>query len=319
MNENVAVLLSVYNGERYIKEQLLSLSKQTYLNYTLYVRDDGCIDNTINIISKFSGLNIIILQDDFGNVGPAESFLRMLEIVEADIYLFCDQDDYWKDFKIERAVSLVKSFSGFHSTPYLYHSDLELVSADLDPLRVTFHKNDNVDPLEFILSNKILLQNCVVGCTVAFNKKLRDLTIDNLECNIKSVQMHDWWLALHAKYFGKIDYDDVPTILYRQHSSNVSGSSIRNDNLISRVFKKESYRKIAKMIERSDSQVTSFLIKVQNDILEPSATDLKEAVRLINNMTILSYASLYFRGIRYTNKKVAISVFFLLLISGRFI
>lgn len=319
MNENVAVLLSVYNGERYIKEQLLSLSKQTYDNFTLYVRDDGCKDKTMYIISNFTGLNIIILQDDFGNVGPAESFLRMLEVVKADIYLFCDQDDYWKNFKIERAVKSTLSFSGFHFTPYLYHSDLELVSADLDLLRVTFHKNDNVDPCDFILSNKILLQNCVVGCTVAFNKKLRDLTIDNLNNNIENIQMHDWWLALHAKYFGAIEYDDVPTVLYRQHSSNVSGSSIKNDNFITRIFRIESYRKIARMIERNDAQAASFFIKVKDNIFEPSASDLKETVRLIGNKSALSYVILYFRGIRYTNKKVAISVIFLLLISGRFL
>lgn len=52
MEELVNVLISTYNGEKYIKDQIDSILGQTYPNIRIYVRDDGSSDNTCNILKN---------------------------------------------------------------------------------------------------------------------------------------------------------------------------------------------------------------------------------------------------------------------------
>ena len=49
----VHILLSTYNGSRYLLEQLDSIFQQTYQNFTLFIRDDGSSDNTIELITRY--------------------------------------------------------------------------------------------------------------------------------------------------------------------------------------------------------------------------------------------------------------------------
>src|SRR5690606_20079500 len=122
---------------------------------------------------NYGDLNIVFYNDSLGNVGPAISFMQLLRNIEANIYFFCDQDDYWLEFKIERAVRYVFEFTESYNKPYLYHSDLELVDSNLNGFGVTFHKNNKVCPARIVNSEILLIQNCVVGCTTAFNRLLR--------------------------------------------------------------------------------------------------------------------------------------------------
>ena len=52
-NKKVAVIMSTYNGERFIKEQLDSILNQTYKNIEIVVRDDGSKDGTIEIVKEY--------------------------------------------------------------------------------------------------------------------------------------------------------------------------------------------------------------------------------------------------------------------------
>ncbi len=112
----VAILLSTYNGQLYLKEQIDSLLDQTYKNWCLFVRDDGSSDDTLQIISTYAKKcpeRIVLLTDNRGNIKPAASFMQLLSMVDMDYYMFCDQDDIWLSTKIERTyeemVSIEKS------------------------------------------------------------------------------------------------------------------------------------------------------------------------------------------------------------------
>ncbi|TPE54290.1 glycosyltransferase family 2 protein [Maribrevibacterium harenarium] len=306
-NKRVAVLMSTYNGSVFLEEQLRSLVEQTYSNFTVYVRDDGSSDETLNMIASYDGLDVEVISDDAGNVGPASSFLRLLTAIQADYYLFCDQDDVWFNDKIEKAILCIDSLTCQKGTPVLYHSDLTLVDSKLNIIGDSFHKFDNVKPDEFFQNNSLLIQNCVVGCTSAFNRELRDLAINNLQGRYDCIAMHDWWLALFARYFGTIVYDDCSTIYYRQHQSNVSGSAIRSKGLLFRVFKLSSYGKVLNMIAKSEKQMRLFLSIVKDSRLKlPSSVFLQ--VEMAARGSALSYLSLYFHHVRFSNVKLTFSV-----------
>ena len=103
--------MSTYNGELFLNKQINSLLNQTHINWTLYVRDDGSTDNTLNILKKYKKtypFKINIIKDDLGNLTSAFSFMRLLSLVNADYFMFCDQDDVWLPFKIEKTYNKMK-------------------------------------------------------------------------------------------------------------------------------------------------------------------------------------------------------------------
>lgn len=221
MNKKVAVLMSTYNGERYLEEQIQSIINQSYKNWILYIRDDGSKDSTVNIIEKYTDHydNIVFFNKNrVKNVGVVKSFMELLANVKADYYMFSDQDDVWLENKIKNSVDkLSKNEPG----PVCVFTDVEIVNQDLAPVR---RMNGSKVCTDFI---SLLFTNYVTGCAMLFNDELKSLIKFN-QINYQNIFMHDWWIGLLASAFGKLVYLDEATMLYRQHSDNVVGSNKKN-------------------------------------------------------------------------------------------
>lgn len=224
-NDYIAVLLSTYNGQDYIKEFLNSLYNQTVDDFMLYIRDDGSKDDTKKIINEFKKdkKNIILLEDN-NNLGPVLSFNRLLEVAlenkNIKYFMFADQDDIWLIDKIELSLSTIKKEeekSG--ELPLLVHTDLKVVNQKLEVIGLSFFKYQKLNPKK-VRFNNLLMQNVITGCTVIINRELAKVCFPISSSAI----MHDWWIGLTASAFGKIVYLNRTTILYRQHSGNSIGA-----------------------------------------------------------------------------------------------
>ncbi len=217
----VAILLSTYNGEKYLKHQLDSLYNQTYRNFTILARDDGSIDNSLDILKAYA----IEVIPQGKNLGPLGSFSALLEYAinkntDSQYFMFCDQDDVWKEEKIEKTLIKMRELeSKFGDIPLLVHTDLEVVDEDLETLDKSFWHFEQINP-GMNGFNRLLMQNTITGCTVMINRKLVELAMPIPDGAI----MHDWWLGLVASQFGKIGFVDEPLIKYRQHSANSIGA-----------------------------------------------------------------------------------------------
>lgn len=214
--DKVQVLLSTYNGEAYIEEQLQSILQQTYQNIVILIRDDGSSDSTVPIIQKFMDMysdKICFIKGS--NVGVIESFFYLLQSVDLDAsyYCFCDQDDVWMNDKVERAVQSLH----LCDTAGMYFSSTMLTDQSLNPIKVW-----PASPQKAPHFYNALVQNIAVGATMVINKAARDLIVSR-SLNMKNIQMHDWWIYLCVSAFGKVYYDERPTIYYRQHNNNVVG------------------------------------------------------------------------------------------------
>ncbi|KRK86089.1 glycosyl transferase family 2 [Levilactobacillus koreensis JCM 16448] len=214
--KDVAILMSTFNGAAYISQQIASIRAQSYGDWTLYIRDDGSTDATVSIIQKLMAVDrrlVLCAEPNPVNLGPARSFMSLLAKVEADYYLFADQDDFWLPDKIEKTLSVMQRLN--QHDPNLVHTNLALTDQDLNVLVPSFNEvaYDDVQSL--------LLANDVTGCTVMINRQLRDLVRQQaaIPC------MHDMWLGLVAAKFGNVAYIKEPTIWYRQHGGNVVGST----------------------------------------------------------------------------------------------
>lgn len=103
--ETVCVMMSTYNGEKFLERQIDSILDQKEVNIELIIRDDGSNDATCKIIQKYIEKHKNI-QVYFGiNLGYERSFFDlMLKAGEYKYYAFSDQDDVWDDFKLKKAI-----------------------------------------------------------------------------------------------------------------------------------------------------------------------------------------------------------------------
>jgi len=228
----IAILLSTFNGEKYLRELLDSLFTQTYKDFILIIRDDGSIDGTVYILEEYKKKHKnIILLDNRENKGVIGSFSYLLEYAvhntNCDYFMFCDQDDVWKENKIEITLNKMQEIEKQKGKgiPILIHTDLEVVDENLNLISKSFWKYCSISP-KLNSFNRLLVQNTVTGCTVMINRVLATISIPIP----KGVIMHDWWLGLVAAKFGVIEFLKHPTIKYRQHENNDTGA--------------ESYRKV---------------------------------------------------------------------------
>ncbi|MQB80812.1 glycosyltransferase family 2 protein [Lactobacillus reuteri] len=222
-NENVAILMSTYNGEKYLEEQVKSIISQDYTDWHLYIRDDGSTDNTVSLIKKITRDNekITFLNENKPkNLGVTGSFMDLLANTKAQYYMFSDQDDYWMEDKISAALKKMQA-SEIGDMPICVHSNLTVVDTNL-------HGDSLMNSSEEHWSDfkSMLFANCVTGCTMMINQELKNL-IDFNKVKSNKLYVHDWWIALVAAAFGKVVYLDRSTILYRQHQGNVIGSNKR--------------------------------------------------------------------------------------------
>lgn len=215
---SVLVLMSTYNGEKYLREQLDSIIAQENVCVTIFVRDDGSKDSTAEILEEYKCKypERIILEKG-GNIGCLKSFFWLMrEAAEKynnfDSYAFSDQDDVWLKDKLYRgADALAKTDTKFK----LYFCAPQLVDATLKLLKKKQIK------YKLTLAEAFVFQPCI-GCSMIFNQALLK---EAARGDTSIADIHDAWLYKLALSLGaNVTYDNTPQILYRQHSTNTIGS-----------------------------------------------------------------------------------------------
>lgn len=217
---SVAILLCIFHGKQFLEEQLESIAQQTHTNWKLYVSDDGDCDDSRRILERFSK------RFEQGRVsvrkGPqkgfAANFLSLFcnPCIEADYYAFSDQDDVWDEKKLIAALSLLGEVPS--EIPVLYCGRTLLVDEQ--------NKEICLSPLFSrppCFANA-LLQNIGGGNTMVFNRCARNLmAMAGSQLNVIS---HDWWTYMVVTGCGgKVFYDPVPYVRYRQHINNLVGAN----------------------------------------------------------------------------------------------
>lgn len=215
-SDHVTVLLSTYNGEKFLQQQLDSLYAQTHPHIKILVRDDGSTDTTREILAsaRLKGAIEKLQEHPNINIGVTRSFFTLLAHAaqtKTAYVAFCDQDDVWHPTKIERAVSLLAPLA---DRPALYCSQVDIVSEQLETIELS------AAPRKIGFGNA-LVENVAMGCTIVLNRKAIDFLCKQALPN--EVCIHDWWCYLVISCFGEVIFDDCALIQYRQHSSNVIG------------------------------------------------------------------------------------------------
>lgn len=208
------ILLSTYNGERYLRQQLDSICAQDYDGeLVLYVRDDGSCDGTRKIIDEYKSSLTIILDKDCSNYGAAMSFWRLLSTTpKADYYFFSDQDDVWDSDKISSAINMMSVEEKIDKIPVLLCCQSRTIDANGEVIKSDEGAFPRIDIITQVISGE------VPGCAMAFNRAALDLLRTK---RIKTVVMHDLMLMLYILAEGTVIYDTHAHFSRRVHNNNV--------------------------------------------------------------------------------------------------
>jgi rhamnosyltransferase len=211
--KTVQVLMSTYNGEKYLDEQIQSLILQEGVKVEILVRDDGSSDNTISKLKAWESKGVLKWYSG-ENIGPARSFMDLVKNApRSDYYAFCDQDDVWDNDKLISAVKMLEKFN--NKEPALYFSKTRLVDSNLKPIK----SQDKSNPK--ITLGSALIINSATGCTEVFNHALLEVL---KRYNNENIYMHDGWVyKLCLAIDGNVLFDEIAHISYRQHGNNVIG------------------------------------------------------------------------------------------------
>ena len=222
---SVDVLMATYNGARFLDQQIRSIQRQSHRNFRLLVRDDGSSDDTPALLREYRGRRpeqIVLIEHLSERLGPAGSFSALLQQSHADYVMFCDQDDVWLPDRIERTLRRMKQIERRHGPrqPILVHTDLVVADESLLTLGDSFWKYQRLDPSGGGTLNRLLVQNVVTGCACMLNRALVHKAVPIPP----EARMHDWWVALVAAAFGRVEHLPEATVIYRQHGSNTLGA-----------------------------------------------------------------------------------------------
>ena len=222
---SIDILMSTYNGERFIRDQLDSIFNQNIVDWRLIIRDDGSSDATCQIISEYQKKNpgkILVVEDAGENLGACQSFFRLMPHSTAKYIFFCDQDDIWVHDKMEMQIHAMQKIeaTSVKGCPILVHSDLKVVNEHQELISESFWQYQKIRPNQMRKLNRVLVQNYVTGCTMLINNPLLEFA----RSGVTNPIMHDWWILLIATAKGKVVTMEKATVFYRQHAENEIGA-----------------------------------------------------------------------------------------------
>lgn len=221
MSYPIAILLAVFNGARFLPQQLASFEEQLETGWQLFAGDDGSADESASILADFAG------RFAKGKVqlragpkrGVAANFLSLLaDVPESSKYIaFSDQDDVWLPGKLSCAISHLTKVPD--DKPALYFSLSLVCGENLENPRLSYRY-----PRGPSFANA-LVQNIAPGNTMVFNRAALEVLRRGLPY-AENVVLHDWWVYQVLSGAGAtMIYDTKPTILYRQHGRNQIGAN----------------------------------------------------------------------------------------------
>ena len=204
----VSVCLATYNGQKYIKEQLVSIVSQLSADDEVIVSDDGSTDDTLAIIAGFDDKRIRVVHNQSEH-GYTPNFENALKHASGDIVVLSDQDDVWMPNKL----SIIKKDL---AQADMVVSDAEVVDGNLNVISESLWSLSS--PYHTFWGN--IFRFSYLGCCMAFRRPVLEVALPFPSRHLMAT--HDNWLFLVGKSCFKVCFEKEPLIKYRRHKQNTS-------------------------------------------------------------------------------------------------
>lgn len=277
----ISVVMAVYNGVHFLKEQLDSLKNQSYQIDEAIIIDDCSSDSSYDLIEQYINRYQLdkwkIIKND-KNIGYRANFKKGLEISTGDIVFLCDQDDRWHLDKIETMVGYM------HQEVLTLASSFNFMDQDGKCFKVDKIKgrsNNNLlfqevkDILTLIPLSSLLEMNFSQGCTMAIKREVINIYLEKTT----GLLPHDWELNMISSIKDGCYYLDLPLIDYRIHNHNTIGlSNITDDSYL-----EEKKKRVNQRIGQTKKQVNNVAFALTLDL------DRKQKEYCLGYQDYLSY------------------------------
>jgi rhamnosyltransferase len=243
------VLLSTFNGEKYLREQLDSLASQSFRSFQVLVRDDGSTDSTLEILNTYKETFEMVILDNCSHFGLFLSYSLLLKHARLFKYIaLCDQDDIWSNDKLQKQISVLKS------------TDCLLSVCNYSKFRqVRNHTRISRSELSLVQKTYLMIRNTLPGNCFVFKSNL--LSDYNFDLDVP----HDWQISMIASNRGGIHRLGETLIFYRQHENNAIGTSPW-------IGKPRKIVQKVKLVDNWRRQLVESIMKVQVPQGPPRAT-----------------------------------------------
>ncbi|TVZ16179.1 glycosyltransferase family 2 protein [Maribacter sp. MAR_2009_72] len=208
----ISVCMAVFNGEKYIKDQLDSILLQIGPEDEVIISDDGSNDQTLPIIKSISDNRIKIVYS--GQKSIIKNFENSLKTATGDVIFLSDQDDIWYPNKISIMVSFLNDYLMVFSNASVFKESM---------LDTYLLYDQNVQRTGFL---KNFIKNNFIGATMAFQRKVLERALPFP----KKIYMHDVWIGLVSEIEGKTHFIEEPLVYYRRHGNNASETGEKSSN-----------------------------------------------------------------------------------------
>lgn len=287
----ILVLLPVYNGERFLHEQIESILSQTHNNLKLVCRDDGSSDSSLQVLEHYAAAHpatVQVLRDSKGNLGAAGNFSALMQWASEQCgnqpvvyFALADQDDTWHPEKLERCLAaMLVAESNNNDVPVLVHSDLRVVDKSGQEIAPSFMTYQGLRPERTAFCSQ-LVSNTVTGCTCLMNTAMLQKA---LPVPTQAI-MHDWWLSLVASAFGRLIYLSQPLVEYRQHGRNTIGAqeykpALLNLQTLKKLFQIRKSELSQRLFEQSAAQAVAFADRFKSELKPEQTRAIADVARL---------------------------------------
>jgi glycosyltransferase involved in cell wall biosynthesis len=203
---SVSVILPIFNGERYLDEQIRSIVSQISIGDELILINDASTDNSKSVIEPFLTLPNVKYIEKKSNCGLTSVINKGLKLARGDIIIFSDQDDVWLPGRVSRVRAEHAVADCVVVDALICNEDLQIVS------------HSYFGFVDFTLNPVAMFAKCrVLGCCMSFRRSLTS------RLSIPERSWHDHFLIMYFILRGhNVVAVNVPLVMYRRHELALS-------------------------------------------------------------------------------------------------
>jgi len=286
----LSVVMTTYNGEKYLKAQLDSIFSQTFQDFQLIISDDHSTDKTLDIIKQYQKkYKNIFLSINEQPLGSVSNFEKVIKLSKTKYTALSDQDDIWEKNKLQLQMQSIQELEKqYQNIPLLVHSDLSMIDSNSKQTANSYFKFRAYKLSKQKDIGHILGPCGVMGNTILINNHLQK----KLFPFPKHLKVHDYWIAVVNETLGYRLTLNTPLVRYRIHENNLSNSS---KNISKNIFSKLNKRCTLPYIKQDRENVLEYLI-TSYPLKESDITIIKNFIHYLKNSKqnrIKNYLILY--------------------------
>ena len=306
----VSIALCTYNGEKFIREQIGSYLTQTVLPDEIIVCDDGSSDDTVSIVRQYleanKGIKWQLIQNE-KTLGTNKNFEKAVGFCSGDFIFFSDQDDVWRNEKIEQTISFFNKNREceaiFSNAILIDENGKELPDSLLD---LTFFESDirGKYKIDDLLYWSILLGNIMTGATMAIRRSALRVILP-FQLNLKRKLWYDGWIGFSLMSTNCVGFIDQTLTKYRLHAGQQVGVARVKDSFERYIMRGEYREDLLKEYFQRYLFAFSVLQNLKAAVAVPSPVDNR-----ISN-EYLAQKKKYFKSQSFVTRKLRLLKWFL--------